>query len=787
LLAKRGSIPAHSGVSTGKAEDFVRPLEVSFASWVVRHHWLVIVASLVLVGCAATGLGSLKASNNHRQYFSPDNPQLLAYNELENTFVKNDTVTFVIAPRDGTVFSAESLAMLEALTTRAWQIPYSNRVDSITNFQHSSATGDELVVRDLVTNSAKLSAAEIATIKSTALAEPLLKNALVNSDATVAAVNVIVQLPRVDEKHEVPQVVEAARGIVADFEERYPGVTIHITGIVMMDHAFAEATLKDGGTLIPVSFALMLALVGLLVGGFIGAFCTLLVVVLAIIAAMGIGGMLGYTISSATSAAPVVILTVAMANCVHILQTYMRELSLGTEKMAAIELALSSNLKPIFLASLTTVIGFLTFNFSDVPPFRQLGNLVAFGDVFSYLLALTLFPGMLVLLPAKAQRHAALNIQFIPQLAEFVIRHHRALCYTLGAVALGLLACLPRNEINDVFAKYFDETFEFRRATDFTVENLTGVVHFYYTLDGGEPDAVSRPEFMQETAAFVDWLRARPEVRHVASYTDIMRRLNKNMHGDDEAYYRLPEARDLAAQYLLLYEMSLPYGLDLNNQINIDKSAVKISVGVNTLSSSESLALNAAAEAWLRDHAPHIKSGTGSGTALMFAHLGQRNSRSMLIGTVVALGLISAVLLLTLRSIKLGVFSLIPNFLPLAAGFGLWGLLVGKVGLSLSVVASMSLGIIVDDTVHFLVKYQRARQAGETAADSIRYAFSEVAYAMMVTTAVLIAGFLTLSISHFELNSNMGLLTATVIFLAMLFDLFFLAPCLLMWEQRHRA
>lgn len=759
--------------------------EDAYAAWVVRNRWWVIVGSLLAVAVAASGLTVLKVNNNHRLYFSPDNPQLLAFNALENTFVKNDTVTLVVAPPDHTVFTAENLAIIEALTARAWAIPYSNRVDSITNFQYTEATGDDLTVRDLVSNAAHLSTREIANIKTIALAEPLLNNALIRYDTAVTAVNVLVQLPRQDESHEVPQVVDAARKIAAEFEHTYPGLKVYLTGVVMMDHAFAEAALQDTQTLVPISFILMLALVGILVGGLVGTFCTVLVIACAILAAMGIGGYIGYPVSAATSAAPVVILTVAIANCVHILHTYTRELN-GAMREAAIQTALRNNLKPIFLASVTTVIGFLTFNFSDVPPFRHLGNLVAFGDVCSYVLSVTLFPALLSVLPASRRRHG-LSSRLPAKLAEFAIRYHRSLFVGVGATALALLCWAPRNELNDVFAKYFDDTIEFRRATDFTVANLTGVVHFYYTLDSHEPGAISEPAFMHETAAFVDWLRARPEVRHVASYTDIMRRLNKNLHGDDPAFDTLPDARDLAAQYLLLYEMSLPYGLDLNNQINVDKSAVKISVGLNTLSSKESLAFNAAAETWLSDHAPHVKSGRGSGTALMFAHLGLRNSEAMLTGTLVALVLISALLLFMLRSFKFGVLSLIPNLLPLAAGFGLWGLCVGQVGLSLSVVASMSLGIIVDDTVHFLVKYQRARRLGNSGPDAIRYAFSEVAYAMLVTTTVLVAGFLTLALSHFELNAGMGLLTAIVIFLAMPIDLFFLAPCLLIFEAPRHA
>ncbi len=764
------------------------PSALRLSELILRHRWLIVVVWILLVAAAASGLRLLKFNNNHRLYFSPDNPQLLAFNALEDTFVKNDTLNFVLAPADGRIFTAQTLAIVAELTQRAWQIPYSSRVDSLTNFQYTEAHDDELIVRDLVPDPLHLSTQDLGEIRRLALAEPLLNGALIREDASVTGVNVLVQLPRRDEAHEVPRVVKAARALAADFEHRYPGLKVYLTGVVMMDNAFAEAALDDTETLIPLSFGLMILLVGLLIGGFRGALCCVLVIGLAIVMAMGLAGYIGYPVSAATSAAPVIILTVAIANCVHLLDAYLQGLHSGQAQHAALRDALRRNLKPIFLASLTTVIGFLTFNFSEVPPFRQLGNLVAFGDFASYLLAITLLPALLAILPPQRPFQSPLPLSALSSLADFVIARRRRLVIFISVGALALIACIPRNELNDVFVEYFDQKIEFRRATDFTVRNLTGVYHFYYTLESGAENGINGPRFLQETAAFVDWLRAQSEVKHVASYTDILQRLNKNLHNDDPAMLRLPESREMAAQYLLLYEMSLPYGLDLNNQINVDKSALKVSVGMDTLSSRAAIAFNTRAETWLKQHASHVTAGVGSGTALMFSHLGLRNISSMLTGTVCALILISGVLLLMLRSVKLGVISLIPNLLPLAVGFGVWGVCVGQVGLSLSVVTSMALGVIIDDTVHFLVKYQTARDDLKLGPeDAVRYAFRVNGRAMIVTSLVLVVGFLTLSLSHFELNAGMGLLTAGVIALAVLADLFFLSPLLLLIEERRHA
>ena len=149
----------------------------------------------------------------------------------------------------------------------------------------------------------------------------------------------------------------------------------------------------------------------------------------------------------------------------------------------------------------------------------------------------------------------------------------------------------------------------------------------------------------------------------------------------------------------MLYELSLPQGLDLNNRIDTARSGTRMTVTAITLPSREVLELNARAEAWLQSNAPNIAQVSSSGPALLFAHIGQRNIRAMLLGTAVALLGISLVLLAALRSLRLGLLSIVPNFVPAIMGFGVWGLMVGQVGLALSVVVAMTIGIVVDDTV----------------------------------------------------------------------------------------
>lgn len=278
--------------------------------------------------------------------------------------------------------------------------------------------------------------------------------------------------------------------------------------------------------------------------------------------------------------------------------------------------------------------------------------------------------------------------------------------------------------------------------------------------------------------------RAQPEVIYVAGFTETLKRLNEDLHDDDPAWRILPDRADLAAQYLLLYEMSLPFGLDLNNQLSFDKSTMRIDVRIGGERTSGIVELEARAQRWLADNAPHLLT-PGAGADVSWANIGQRNINAMLTGSLLALGLITLTLIVTLRSFKFGLMSLIPNLLPAAIAFGIWGLLVGHINLAAAVVFSMTIGIVVDDTVYLLTKYLQARrEQGLAPTDAMRYAITTVARALIVTSITLTAGFLVLATSDFNLNVTSGVMIAIVVSSAVIYDLVMLPWLVIALDER---
>lgn len=760
----------HQGIGLGKVPT--------------KYSLLVLLATIFLIIVATIGGKNLYFRGDYDIFFDGTNKQLLAFDEIQTTFAKTDNLAIVIAPEDGDIFTPQTLSLIQKITVDAWQVPYSSRVDSIANYQHTEAFDDDLLVEDLLYSEYELTPERISKVKSIALSEPVLKSALVSEKGDVTVVNITVQLPEMDKTAEVEEVVSSINAMIDRYQRAYPDVTFHKAGIIAMNHAFMTAAQDDSSTLVPTMLVVILVFLTIMLRSILSVIATLIVIIGSVMATMGISGWAGMFLSTATVNVPTLIMTLAVADCVHVIATMRQSMKNGFTKVQSIERSIALNFVPILITSVTTAIGFLMMNMSDSPVLRDFGNLSALGVMVACFLSVTLLPALLKLLPIHVKMETSQDQKHVMyRLGDFVVSQRRALLPLSVAVIVVCASLIPLNKVNDESVEYFGQRNEFRQAADFMEERISGMTNISIAIKTNESQGIAAPDFLNTIGEFSSWLRDQPETDHVATLADVYKRLNKNMHGDDEAYYSLPQARELAAQYLLLYEMSLPYGLDLNNQINVDKSSIKMVLTVANLGSVELVDLENRIYQWFTEHAPQYQV-VASSPSLMFAHIGETNMASMLSTLPITLVLISALLIFALRSVRLGLISLMPNIAPAVIGFGLWALISGEINLGLSVVVTLTLGIVVDDAVHFLSKYQRARREGQTAEQAVRYAFHTVGRALWITTVVLVAGFSVLAMSSFRLNADMGQLSAIVIFIALVVDFLFLPTLLMLFDKK---
>ncbi|HHG3569782.1 TPA: RND family transporter [Vibrio parahaemolyticus] len=749
-----------------------------------KYSLLVLLATIFLIIVATIGGKNLYFRGDYDIFFDGTNKQLLAFDEIQTTFAKTDNLAIVIAPEDGDIFTPQTLSLIQKITVDAWQVPYSSRVDSIANYQHTEAFDDELLVEDLLYSEYELTPERTSKVKSIALSEPVLKSALVSEKGDVTVVNITVQLPEMDKTAEVEEVVSSINAMIDRYQRAYPDVTFHKAGIIAMNHAFMTAAQDDSSTLVPTMLVVILVFLTIMLRSILSVIATLIVIIGSVMVTMGISGWAGMFLSTATVNVPTLIMTLAVADCVHVIATMRQSMKNGFTKAQSIERSIALNFVPILITSVTTAIGFLMMNMSDSPVLRDFGNLSALGVMVACFLSVTLLPALLKLLPIHVKMETSQDQKHVmDRLGDFVVSQRRALLPLSVVVIVVCASLIPLNKVNDESVEYFGQRNEFRQAADFMEERISGMTNISIAIKTNESQGIAAPDFLNTIGEFSSWLRDQPETDHVATLADVYKRLNKNMHGDDEAYYSLPQARELAAQYLLLYEMSLPYGLDLNNQINVDKSSIKMVLTVANLGSVELVDLENRIYQWFAEHAPQYQV-VASSPSLMFAHIGETNMASMLSTLPITLVLISALLIFALRSVRLGLISLMPNIAPAVIGFGLWALISGEINLGLSVVVTLTLGIVVDDAVHFLSKYQRARREGQTAEQAVRYAFHTVGRALWITTVVLVVGFSVLAMSSFRLNADMGQLSAIVIFIALVVDFLFLPTLLMLFDKK---
>jgi predicted RND superfamily exporter protein len=556
-----------------------------------------------------------------------------------------------------------------------------------------------------------------------------------------------------------------------------------------MNSAFFESSQKDMSTLIPLMFLVVILTVFLLTRSVSSTFSTLVIMILSIVTAMGAAGHLGIKLTPPSSVAPTIILTLAVADSIHIIVSMLMEMRKGKSKKDALVESIRLNFNPVLLTSLSTVIGFLAMNFGEVPPFWDLGNMTAIGMVAAFLYSLTILPALLMILPVKVKIRDEKSIKdsWYERLGKYVSYHPKRMALYSGVIVLIFGFIAKKNIFNDEFVKYFDKTVDFRNDTDYISENLTGVYNVEFSVPASESGGINEPDYLNKLNEFEEWLNIQPEVVHVNSYVEVSKRINKSMHGDNLAYYDIPQSREESAQYLLLYEMSLPFGLDLNNQINVDKSETRVTVTTENLRSPDLIAFSKRSENWLQENAPVHMHALGTSPTLMFSNLGFRQATSMLNGNILAVILITILLIISLRSLKLGLLSLIPNLTPVIVGFGIWAMVSGQINTGMVIVFGMTLGIVVDDTIHFMSKYIRARREHNlSAVEAVQYAFSTVGKALVTTTIVLIAGFAILSQSSFGLNNGMARISTIIILAALIID-FILLPAILILTSRKQT
>ncbi len=752
--------------------------------WLIIKWRVAIILTILAVSVvAAAGIPRLTFNPDTRAFFGLENPERIALDAAEKKYSISSNIVLILTPKGGDVFTPDFLALLSDVTRQAWKTPYALRVESLANFQELKADGEDLKVDQLYPSQGKLTPEQAADVRKRVFANRELVNQAVSAKGDVTSVVVYVNRPHKD-RAEVHEIADYARGMASDIRRDHPDIEVRVTGGVMGDLAFVEAGQRDTIALVPLMAATILGVLIFGLRSWTVTFVTSVVIALTVVITMGIYGWAGAVLNTVTAAAPPIIMTLFFADCVHFVMSAMQQRTLGRHGTEAVAETVRLHLVPVLIKTATTVIGFLSLNFSDSPPLNQLGNIVAVGSFVGCVLTITLIPSLLSYARLPVFQEQSWTKTWLRNLADWVVARNSVFLYGFIGLFIFLVPFISTISLNDNFVRYFDRSFEFRTASDYLEERLTGMHGIIYSIPSGKAEGVTDPEYLRKLDAFAGWYRQQPHVVHVSTLADIIRRLNKAMNNDDPAYDRIPDDKALIAQYLMLYELSLPPGRDLSSLIDVGRSESMVTVRLKDVTSKSIIALADAGEHWLQANAP-AQAATATGLSVVYSYLSRRNIDAMMMGTAISVVLVSLLMAFALRSTLHGLISLIVNLAPAGLAFGLWGLFGFEVNLAISVVTSITYGIVTDDTVHTMTKYRWAREVhGLPPTGAAREVLTYTGGAVILSSVALAAGFALLGFSSFNITATVGLLSALIITLAALAELFVLPGLLIKLDRK---
>lgn len=756
---------------------------LKFSGWVVKRCGWVILASLVLVAALTAGAQHLVTPDvGVRNHFKKDDPHLINLELFEETYAVSDSILVIVAPADDTIFTRDALMAIEELTDTLWLTPYAIRVDSITNYLNIEGTEDSLIVEALVEDASVLDDAMIDRVKSIALNTQDTAGRFVSRDGRLAGLVLSLALPDDGRDQPKTEVATALGQLVGDLDAENPDIDYYMYGELLLDQEIRNALNDDQTLLAPLAFATMILVAAVVLRSVWGILGIMAMLISVMASSFGFAGWSGLIFYGDSAAAIFVLMAIAIAHSVHLIEGVMNAMRDGMDRIAATVHSLTINVRPIFLTSVTTAIGFLSLNFSESPPFQVMGNIVAFGAMIAFVYSMTLLPAFIALVPLRAPVKKESETAFSERLGHFVIGNSTALLWIFAVLAVVGVIGIARIELDESNVSLLNKSYPVRQSADFINENFSGLDSFEYSLNSGKESGVLDLDYLRQVESFTNWLREQPEVTHASSLTDVLKRLNETMNGGVEGSYSLPENTDLAAQYLLLYELSLPVGRDLNSLISFDRSESRLTIVIESLSAQNQIAFDDRASAWLRENAPNIQT-SATGVTIVSAYSVMRIITNMLVGTMIAMAVVSLILIFVFRSLRFGLLSLIPNFMPAIMAMAVWGYAVGTVSVAASIVTAIAFGIIVDDTIHLMSKYLRSRAEGMSPRESIVPTFKLVGRPLLTTTFIFALGFLVFGASGLSNNQTLGTLVGITVIIALLADFLLFPPLLIAFDK----
>jgi len=763
--------------------------KTKFATNVIKFRWLIVtLAPILIVLLFALNIKNAGVETDFNIWFDKDSKIMKNFNHFKQTFGNDSRVMIALRSEDG-IFKKEVLKNIQDITEELWQTKFIARVDSITNYQYvhvSSEDEDEIIVEDFIEDIKSLTKEQLKEKEAFALNDVSTKNLLISEDGKSAIIMGRIIYSENFKPADYIGLYHDANKIIEKY--RLQGIEYHNIGIPAGTYAFMDAISSNSKVFLPVFLITIIILLGVIFRNIWSIVLPISVVILTILFIAGFTFGLGYKLNTLTSMFPIFIIAIGIADSIHIFWVWKHKREEGLDNEASVIFTIEKNFTPAFITSITTFAGFISLGISKIIPLQAFGVLLASGAIMAFILSIVFLPAMLSILNPKIKAQASKTDklkELIKNYTSFVIKHDKAIIL-LSLIFIGLCVMGVKDvKIDTEFAKQFDEDTPIRKSTDFIEKNMGGTIAIEVVIDSKEQNGVNYPELMRDVESFSEaFLNKFEKVRHVNSLTQIVKRYHKLMNGDKEEYYKIPDSKQLISQYMLLYSLSLPQGMGINDMMDVNRRYLRVTAMINIASEQEKFEMYRWVKNWWETNSQFR--ATLEGQVLISGHMRLELTNTLIKSISLALVFVTLIFWFTFKSKFFMGISTLPNIAPLLIAIGLTGWFGINLDLSMAIVFVIIIGIAIDDTVHFLAKYKAALLKGKNTIDSIEEALLLSGNAVVITTIILVLGFGTFLLSDFALYSNFGFISSIALFLAMKFDLLLLPAIISYVEKRKK-
>jgi len=729
-----------------------------------------ILASCVLVLTIFFGLSIHgKLDNTITAWFSRDDPVYVAYSRFRDTFEGDRYL--IVAIKSDRIFSMDVLNYIKRKTSELKDLPQVKKVHSLANSNKVIGTEQGIEINPLLEN---LKKERLQNIKHYTMNDKLFRGYLISTDGMITSI--IIAFDEMD-THEMDMVIPKVKKILNTGKPK--GVSIYLTGDVMWNYEFNDITRQDE-TVLPVLGIILAVLVSFfLFRSILKVSIVLMGVLMTLTWSIGLYCLLGYSFNAITGMIVPLVTILSVANSLHIIE-YFDEVSEKLDKKESFVSTLEYIMVPCFVASLTTSLGLASLITSPIGAIKHFGVSAGAGIMFSFIIAIILVPLMLIVFPSSKSAHHEHWRKFLAHLAEFTIRGYRYILVA-AVVAIAFFGYgftkirIETNELN-----WFPESSDLYKSSMLVDKKLAGSGDLEIFIQGDE-GILKDPDIMKRMDLLSQELKKMPHVKKVISLANYVKKVNKVLQGDRPEEYRVPDSRSLIAQELLLFSFSTDGREELESFASPDYSKGRISVKLGYTSSEEVEALSRLID----KKAKEIFSGTDAkvtltGISYIFSTLNSYIIQSQISSFTLAFVLVIGIIYLVFRSVRYGTLSILPNIFPIIVVLGFMGLAGITLNVGTVMIASVALGICVDDTIHFLMRFRKEFDRSTlNVPDAIRKSTLMVGRAIISTSIITISGFMTTVISEFKPTKEFGWLMSLTLFLAILGDLLILPSSML--------